>query len=64
MIRKNIELTIDEVHIIHNCLNELCNGIDIPEFELRLGFTIDEARKLLERTSRIYREMNNNLKTY
>jgi hypothetical protein len=43
-----VELTKDELGIINNALNEVCNGIDLEgEFDSRMGCTIDEARKLL-----------------
>jgi hypothetical protein len=32
-----LDLTIDETRILSNALNEICNGIDIEEFELRIG---------------------------
>ena len=45
-----VELTSDELGIINNALNEVCNGIDLQgEFETRMGCTIDEARQLLAR---------------
>ena len=45
-----IELTNDELAIINNALNEVCNGIDLQgEFETRMGCTLFEARHLLNR---------------
>ncbi len=46
----NIELTKDEIEIINNALNEVCNGIDLEgEFETRMGCTVEEGRALLEK---------------
>ena len=44
-----IELTADELHIINNALNEVCNGIHLEsEFDTRMGCSLKEARELLE----------------
>jgi hypothetical protein len=43
-----VELTKDELGIINNALNEVCNGIDLEgEFDTRMGCTVEEARELL-----------------
>lgn len=42
-----IELSDRELILINNALNEVCNGIDVPEFETRLGGTTEEASRLL-----------------
>ena len=43
-----IELTNDELGIINNALNEVCNGIDLEgEFHARMGCTVEEARAVL-----------------
>ena len=43
-----VELTQDELGIINNALNEICNGIDLEgEFETRMGCTLQEARDVL-----------------
>ena len=43
-----VELTKDELGIINNALNEVCNGIDLEgEFDTRLGCSIEEARAVL-----------------
>jgi hypothetical protein len=43
-----IELTRDELEIINNALNEVCNGIDLEgEFETRMGCKMQEARDVL-----------------
>jgi hypothetical protein len=43
-----ITLSRSELDILQNCLNETANGIAIPEFETRLGATIEDVRQLLE----------------
>ena len=43
-----VELTQDELGIINNALNEVCNGIDLEgEFDTRMGCTLEEARAVL-----------------
>ena len=43
-----VELTKDELGIINNALNEVCNGIDLEgDFDTRMGCTVEAARELL-----------------
>lgn len=43
-----LELTKDELGIINNALNEVCNGVDLEgEFDTRMGCTVEEARAVL-----------------
>lgn len=43
-----IELTEEEINIINNALNEVCNGLNLQyEFHTRMGCSIEEARRLL-----------------
>jgi hypothetical protein len=46
--RITVEFTRDELDPVKNALNEVCNGIRVPEFSTRLGATWEEARSLLE----------------
>lgn len=43
----HLDITGDELGIIQAALNEVCNGIDVQEFETRLGASLDEVRSLL-----------------
>ena len=52
----NMNIARDELLIINAVLNEVCNGIDIVEFETRLGADkervsefLDEIDQLLDR---------------
>jgi hypothetical protein len=47
-------LTPDELLMISNALNEVCNGLDIPEFGTRMGVERDEALGLLKDVSELY----------
>ena len=43
-----VEVTKDELDIISDALNEVCNGIHLEgEFDTRMGCTIEEAGELL-----------------
>jgi len=43
-----VELTKDELGIINNALNEVCNGIDLEgEFDTRMGCTVEQPRAVL-----------------
>ena len=45
-----VEITTDELEMIKNALNEVCNGVEIeePEFHTRLGATREDVRTLLQ----------------
>ena len=42
-----LRLTRGELAIINNALNEICHGIDLPEFAARIGAGRGEAERLL-----------------
>jgi hypothetical protein len=45
-----VDLTKDELGIVNNALNEVCNGIHLKgEFDTRMGCSLEEARALLEK---------------
>jgi hypothetical protein len=50
-----IEFTSDELATINNALNEICNGVGLPqyEFDTRMGCSIEEARSLLDQIHNI-----------
>ena len=56
-VMHNLELTRDELGLINNALNEICNGVHIDDidFTTRLGGSKDEARDLLSRIAQILR---------
>ena len=53
--RANVTLTRDEVLLLNNALNEVCNGIAMTddEFHTRLGVDRKHARALLKRLSQL-----------
>ncbi|HEY2459153.1 MAG TPA: hypothetical protein VGI16_00005 [Candidatus Acidoferrum sp.] len=43
-----VALTAEELGVINNALNEVCNGVDLEgEFDTRMGCSVEEARELL-----------------
>jgi hypothetical protein len=42
-----VEVSMQELLILNNALNEVCNGIDVPEFETRMGISLQEVDQLL-----------------
>lgn len=56
-----VDLSLDEAEllILNNALNEVCNGIDIDDFEFpaRIGAEREEARTLLQRLRSLYEEL-------
>jgi hypothetical protein len=44
-------LSIGELNLINNAINEVCNGIDIPEFSTRIGASVEEVATLLREIS-------------
>ena len=46
--KMTVSLSSTELIIINNALNEICNGVDIPEFETRLGYSREQVGKLLD----------------
>jgi hypothetical protein len=44
-----VALTLEELRIINNALNEVCHGIEVPEFATRMGADLPEVKALLDR---------------
>ncbi len=52
--RMSVELAPQELVIMCNALNEVCNGIDLhDEFDTRIGARVEEARHLLARLTQM-----------
>lgn len=58
--RENAELHIteNELLILNSALNEICNGIDIAEFETRIGSGKEEVAILLSKIGEILDKMS------
>ncbi len=53
----SIELSLHEIMIVHQALNETCNALDLPDFSTRMGAELSEATDLLKQTSQIIDNM-------
>jgi uncharacterized protein (DUF1786 family) len=42
-------LTKDELRIVHQALNEVCHGIEVPEFSTRMGASKVECVELMDK---------------
>ena len=54
-----LRVHFNELQLLNNALNEVCNGIDIADFEFqtRLGVTREEARSLLGQINGLIKDM-------
>lgn len=54
-----VSLNETELMIVAGALNEVCNGVDIDDFEFsaRIGTDREEARALLRRVGALYDEL-------
>jgi predicted transcriptional regulator len=43
-----VALSRDELRILSNALNEVCNALDVEEFATRMGAEPSEAKSLLK----------------
>ena len=46
----------NELFIIHNSLNEVCNALDVTDFETRMGSTREDALNLLQKINKLLSE--------
>jgi hypothetical protein len=47
-----VHLTRAEINIVANCLNEVAYGINVLEFETRIGATLEDVEQLLSQMPR------------
>lgn len=53
-----LEISKDELKVLSNALNEVCNSIEEWEFETRMGIYIEDAKIILESLNSIYKKAN------
>jgi hypothetical protein len=53
-----IELSGLDLLILHNALNEVCHGIDIPELHARIGADAKEIETLLKHVGALYEKVD------
>ena len=54
----DISITESELLILNSALNEVCNGIDITEFETRIGSERDNVAALLSKIGSVLDQMS------
>lgn len=52
-----IELSSDELEVLGNALNEVCHGLDVSEFSIRIGAEKPEVLKLMHRVQETLQSM-------
>jgi hypothetical protein len=57
-----LEVSSDELGVFVNALNEVCNGIEVPEFDKKIGINIENAENILKFLASIYRKHLNLIK--
>ena len=50
-----ILLSKEDLGTVGNCLNEVCNGIEVFEFQTRIGVSREQVSKLLDTIVKAYR---------
>lgn len=53
----SVSFTEAELVLLNNALNEVLNGLDIPEFSTRLGNSRQEAEELLHQINMLLSKM-------
>lgn len=53
-----LEISKNELKVLINALNEVCNSIEEWEFETRMGIYIEDATTMLEYLISIYKKSN------
>lgn len=55
-----VSLSINELVAINNALNEICHGIDLFEFETRIGAPRQEVESLLKSIGSLIQQIEGN----
>lgn len=51
----DFQFSTDELRLLNNALNEVCNGIRLSDFEGKIGVSRDQAKDLLNSIHRLIR---------
>ena len=54
----DLRISDDELMMLNNALNEVCNGFDLDEFETRIGASRERASELLAAINRLLEQMS------
>ncbi len=52
------ELSKEEWHMVYSALNEVCNGKEVEEFEIRMGNSEEKFKVLLDKIGNLLDELN------
>ena len=52
-----VRLDASDILLLTNALNEVCNGLDVPEFSTRIGVQHEDALALLQEMIQLYRNL-------
>jgi len=52
-----LELSKDELILLANALNEICNGLELWEFDTRIGMSMDDAKLALKSLSAVMNQV-------
>lgn len=55
--KADLSFSMDELLIINAALNEVCNGIDVFEFDTRIGFSKEQVSLFLEAINKLIDEL-------
>jgi hypothetical protein len=53
-----VVFSFEDIMMINGCLNEICNGLKIDEFENRVGYSKDLVKTLLSEVNPIARKIS------
>jgi hypothetical protein len=56
--KSTLEISKEELVIMCNALNEVCNGFNVLDFEMKIGTTEENALKFLKSLSGLYKKAN------
>ena len=57
--KAQIVVSLDELRFLCNAINEVCHGIDLPEFETRLSVSPEFAESLMQSLEKVLQDMKN-----
>ena len=52
-----LTLSLDQLRIIHQALNEVCNALAVPDFETRLGASREEAGAIMRQIRELVQQL-------
>ena len=55
--KAQVELSYEQMLVLNNALNEICNGLDIEEFQTRIGVGREYASGLLSEVRDVIKRM-------